>query len=218
MKIYERFMDEVREANQDEFQELNDIVSRYKQLKQKANELEQKQKEYVNETEKYNQMLVDKEKMAKVEQLRRNNNMAKQQSEIEAIDNEKGKLLNARDENNAKMSDNTKRAGQLLMTIENLYSLCTEKYDLIKPSSYADQEDSHKMPLRSYEAGDENDQTAKEQKFAKNKAGISKICAKHLEIVHHCFKNMKKVEEKFVQLKSEQADGKNVSIMDDDDM
>jgi hypothetical protein len=56
-------------------------------------------------------MLVEKEKQAKVEQLRRNNNMARQQSKIEAIDNEKGKLLNARDENNAKMSDNTKRAG-----------------------------------------------------------------------------------------------------------
>ena len=42
MRIYERFMDEVREANQDEFPELNDIVLRYKQLKQKSNELEQK--------------------------------------------------------------------------------------------------------------------------------------------------------------------------------
>ena len=40
MRIYERFMEMVRDANQDEFQELNDIVSRYKQLKQKANELE----------------------------------------------------------------------------------------------------------------------------------------------------------------------------------
>ena len=113
---------------------------------------------------------------------------------IEKIDNEKSKWLNARDENNAKMSDATKRAGQLLMTIENLYSLCTEKYDLIKPSSYADQDDAHKMPLRSYEAQEEGDQTAKEQKFAKAKTGISKICAKHLEIVHHCFKNMKHVE------------------------
>ena len=89
-------------------------------------------------------MLVEKEKQAKVEQLRRNNNMARQQSKIEAIDNEKGKLLNARDENNAKMSDNTKRAGQLLMTIENLYHLCTEKYNLILPSSYNDQADDNK--------------------------------------------------------------------------
>ena len=30
MRIYERFMEMVRDANQDEFQELNDIVSRYK--------------------------------------------------------------------------------------------------------------------------------------------------------------------------------------------
>ena len=44
MKQYEKFLEKVKEANPDEFAELIDILSRYKQLVAKNEELKNKQK------------------------------------------------------------------------------------------------------------------------------------------------------------------------------
>lgn len=69
MRTYDNFMEKVKEANPDEFPELNDIVARYYQLKDKATELENQTKEYENETEMYTAKMLEKEKEAKQEQL-----------------------------------------------------------------------------------------------------------------------------------------------------
>lgn len=83
------------------------------------------------------------------------------------------------------------------MTIENLYSLTTEKFVLIPPSSFTEQDDADKPPLKSYENN--------EAHMSKSKTGISKVCSKHLEIVRDCFINMKLVEKQFRELRAEQA-------------
>lgn len=75
-------------------------------------------------TEEYNTQLNDFEKKVKMDQLRINNHMAEQKQRLEMIDNEKAKLLAVRDEKNQEMSNKTKKTGQILMTIENLYTKC----------------------------------------------------------------------------------------------
>jgi len=46
MKSYEKFLERVKEENQDEFSEIMDILSRYKQL-------EMKNKELIAQTDEY---------------------------------------------------------------------------------------------------------------------------------------------------------------------
>jgi cell shape-determining protein MreC len=57
MKKYEHFLEKVREANPDEFAELIDILSRYKQLVAKNEELKKKQDEYNEEHERISREL-----------------------------------------------------------------------------------------------------------------------------------------------------------------
>jgi hypothetical protein len=49
MKQFESFLEKVKDANPDEFSELIDILSRYKQLVSKNDELKLKQKENADE-------------------------------------------------------------------------------------------------------------------------------------------------------------------------
>lgn len=49
MKKFEKFLEKVKDANPDEFSELIDILSRYKQLVAKNDELKMKQKKYADE-------------------------------------------------------------------------------------------------------------------------------------------------------------------------
>ena len=49
MKKFEKFLEKVKDANPDEFSELIDILSRYKQLVAKNEELKLKQKKYADE-------------------------------------------------------------------------------------------------------------------------------------------------------------------------
>ena len=46
MQKYEHFLERVKEANQDEFTDVIDILSRHEQLKKKKQELKEKQEFY----------------------------------------------------------------------------------------------------------------------------------------------------------------------------
>ena len=76
MKMYEDFLERVKEQNPDEFPELNDIVLRHSQLIEKQKELQETQTDYADRTEDLNNRLIAFEKEVKLDQLRINNNMA----------------------------------------------------------------------------------------------------------------------------------------------
>lgn len=78
MKKFELFLEKVKDANPDEFSELIDILSRYKQLVSKNDELKLKQKEYADEHDQISKELSNFEKTMEMEQTLINNRMSKQ--------------------------------------------------------------------------------------------------------------------------------------------
>jgi chromosome segregation ATPase len=78
MRKYEKFLERVKDANPDEFAELQDILSRYKHLMAKNEELKNKQREYTDEHEFISRQLSEFENKMAVQQTLINNNMSKQ--------------------------------------------------------------------------------------------------------------------------------------------
>ncbi len=101
MKKYERFLEIVKEQNPDEFQELGDILSRYRQLDAKQTELHNKQRDYTDQFEKINNELVKFQSKMKEEQTVINNRISGHQKDLERVEKEKNNLLAQRDESTA---------------------------------------------------------------------------------------------------------------------
>ena len=73
MKKYEGFLEKVKEANPDEFSELQDILSRHKQLISKNEELHKTQERYTNEIDQKTKDLSEYIKEMEVKILTINN-------------------------------------------------------------------------------------------------------------------------------------------------
>lgn len=116
-----------------------------------------------------------------------NNRIAAQQTTKEELDKEKSQLLNERDDNNNKKTNITKKNGQILMTIENLYAKCDllNKRMMVIPATTSDQ--SHPDKLTRF------DDSGNEDK--KNKVSVAKIVHEHLQTVLQSFKNYKNLQD-----------------------
>ena len=77
MKKFEKFLEKVKDANPDEFSELIDILSRYKQLVAKNEELKLKQKKYADEHDNISSELSLFENQMEMKQTLINNRMSK---------------------------------------------------------------------------------------------------------------------------------------------
>ena len=130
MKKFEKFLEKVKDANPDEFSELIDILSRYKQLVAKNEELKLKQKKYADEHDQISTELSLFENQMEMKQTLINNRMSKQQEQLEAVDKEKSQLLAQRDESTKLKSKKITETGQILMTIDNLYQKCEQMKDI----------------------------------------------------------------------------------------
>ena len=116
--------------------------------------------------------------------------MAEQVAELERIDKEKGVLLAERDENNAKMSSDTKRTGQTLMTVENLYSKIQE-FNILMPSVVVKQRE----PLARFD--NQQDEQEVKKGYSKPKVPVSEVVAEHLQVVVKQLENFHMLEKKF---------------------
>ena len=76
MKKYDDFLETVKEANQDEFAELQDILSRYKQLEGKNKELHETQDKYTRELDLKTKDLSEFVKNMETEKITINNRMS----------------------------------------------------------------------------------------------------------------------------------------------
>ena len=130
IKKFEKFLERVKDANPDEFSELIDILSRYKQLVAKNDELKLKQKKYADEHDLISTQLSNFENEMEVKQTLINNRMSKLQEELEKEDKQKSQLLALRDENTKLKSKKITETGQILMTIDNLYQKCEQMKDI----------------------------------------------------------------------------------------
>lgn len=127
MKKFEKFLEKVKEANPDEFSELQDILSRHKQLISKNEELHGTQERYTNEIDQKTKELTEYIKEMEVKILTINNQNTNMKTEYEQIENERAQLLAQKDENAKLKSEKTTETGRILMTIDNLFFKCQEK-------------------------------------------------------------------------------------------
>ena len=67
MRMYEEYLEKVRDANPDEYPELNDILARHKQLTDKKRELEQASQDHTDKYEEINAALIKFEKNCETE-------------------------------------------------------------------------------------------------------------------------------------------------------
>ena len=177
MRKLEKFLEKVKDANPDEFQELIDIHSRYKQLVAKNEELKQKQKQYTDRHEELSRQLAQKENDMSTKQTLINNKMSKQQERLELIDKVKSALLAQRDEKTKEKSKNITETGQVLMTIENLYAKCGAMPDIF-PSTKNYKKWEH---LKNFDNTPQSGEKAVTQ----------------LEIIIQCLENFKKLEKQY---------------------
>jgi chromosome segregation ATPase len=135
MKKYEIFLEKVKDDNQDEFSELLDIVSRYKQLSNNCKELQETEEKFLKDLEQRNQDVATYLKDAETEKITINNRMGTQQADLEKVDQEKNDLLNQRDENTKLISQQTTETGKMLFTINNTFEKLQAEKE-IKAISY----------------------------------------------------------------------------------
>ena len=121
---YENFLEEVQKENTDEFQEVNDILTRYDTLvreNQKLDkdhyDLEQKLKQMKDNTNKY---IKDKQ----TELLRLNNETTQQKAEFEDIMDKQNVLKEQAADISSKKNEKVSELAQILMAIENIEQTC----------------------------------------------------------------------------------------------
>lgn len=89
MKRYESFLEKVKEANPDEFEDLISILSRYKTLLSRNNDLKNMQKETIAQNEKISSNLVKLEAELQSRTMEMSNMKAKRTEDQFKIDQEK---------------------------------------------------------------------------------------------------------------------------------
>jgi DNA repair exonuclease SbcCD ATPase subunit len=104
MKKYETFLERVKDQNPDEIGEIQDILSRYKQLSNKNQELHRSQDGQTSLLDKMSKDLASHVKDMQTEKFLIDNHISDQQREIEKVDSEKSNLLAKRDESAQKIS------------------------------------------------------------------------------------------------------------------
>jgi chromosome segregation ATPase len=127
MKKYDDFLERVKDNNQDEFAELQDILSRYKQLQGKNEELHETQDTYTTTLDHKTKELTQFRKDMETQMITINNRMSQQMGKLEHIEKQKQELLATRDESTKQKSKMTTETGRMLMTIENLFAKCVKE-------------------------------------------------------------------------------------------
>ena len=92
MKKYEQYLDNVRDSHPDEYQELQDILSRYKTLKSSNVKLTQNLIFLEKELDDLKETVTNYETDMKTDIMSLNNDIANLQQKFEVIEDQKNKL------------------------------------------------------------------------------------------------------------------------------
>lgn len=132
MKAYEQFLEQVKEKNPDEYNELSDIRSRYETLNNSYKKLDRRLKEIHGEYEALktskNQFFTSTD----IEIMSLNNMITTKQGEKERMDDEQNKMKGRQEEETAKQLKKTSEIGLILMAIDNLYNKCLNSKSHLK--------------------------------------------------------------------------------------
>eukprot|EP00347_Sterkiella_histriomuscorum_P020865 403336168 len=127
MKKYEQYLDNVRDSNLDEYQELQDILSRYKTLKSSNVKLSTTLGDLEKNLDDLKNSVSHYEKTMKTEIMTLNNDIANLQQKFEAIEDQKNKLKSEAEESSSKKLNKVSDLARILMAIDNLESRCLNR-------------------------------------------------------------------------------------------
>lgn len=125
MKKYEEFLERVRERNQDEFQDISDILSRYNTLRTSYNDLISKRQKFEEELQEIKAARDSYEKARKDEVLTLNNDIANLQKRIETTDLKKTELQKNLETASRDATEKDLELGIMITAIENLFYRCS---------------------------------------------------------------------------------------------
>ena len=129
MRKYESYLDKVKDENPDEYQELADILARYKTLQtsnlnlsKNLGSLEKNLDQLKNSLNKY-------EKDMKTDIMQLNNDIANLQQQFEQIEDKKNRLKSEAEESSSKKLGKVSDLARILMAIDNLEGRCLNRKD-----------------------------------------------------------------------------------------
>ncbi len=127
MKKYEAYLESVRDRNPDEYQELQDILSRYETLKRSNTSLTQNMKRLEKDLEDLKNTVAKYEKDMNTEIMQLNNDIAQLQQRFESIEDQKNKLKSEAEETSSKKLSKVSDLARILMAIDNLEKRCLNR-------------------------------------------------------------------------------------------
>lgn len=129
MRKYEIYLESVRDRNQDEYQELSDILSRYHTLKRSNTNLTRKMQELERQLDELKNQVTKYDKDMKTEIMQLNNEIAGLQQRFEKIEDQKNKLKSEAEETSSKKLSKVSDLARILMAIDNLENRCLNRKD-----------------------------------------------------------------------------------------
>jgi DNA repair exonuclease SbcCD ATPase subunit len=123
---YEEFLESVKETD-DNYSEIQDLVTRFETLQSANEDLMQRQKDYERQIEALRNEYQAYRKEQENEMLALNNAHAAKRSELEEKQKRRADLEQELDAATQDTSEHNLRFGQILMSVENLYIRCTAK-------------------------------------------------------------------------------------------
>lgn len=121
MVCYDKFLKDVIEQYSDEFEGPENVVARYKTLKESNERLKKSQRVQESLYEKMSEQTVTFEKDQTTKQVTMVNEIASRQKDLEVLEAQKERIMASNEENTSAKMATTCEHGQILMTINNLY-------------------------------------------------------------------------------------------------
>jgi chromosome segregation ATPase len=127
MKEYEDFLQMVKNAHPDEYNELNDIVNRYNTLHESNQKLQKNLDELIKKKEIVSGKMANYIKEKKTQQMTITNEIGGLQKQLEVLENTKSKLQSTSEESKLKRRQEMSEIGNIVMSIDNLYNKVVSK-------------------------------------------------------------------------------------------
>ena len=124
MQKFEIFLEKVKEQHSDEFQELHDILSRYKTLTSAKSKLETQQNLLVKELDRVTVLIAETAQTAITKKIFINNDISGRQQDLEKLEDKKNRMMAENQEVTSKKLKRTTEHGQILMSIDNIFRKC----------------------------------------------------------------------------------------------
>ena len=120
LECFQKFLDNVREENCDEFKEVQDLLSRYKTLSSENERLNKEKQRKDDELRKITNEIETQKNEKIIKKLQQTNTNNEKKKLYEGEENRKFELLKGQEEGQEQILNKTREHGTIIMTIENL--------------------------------------------------------------------------------------------------